>query len=225
MTDFYSENSRFYVSVDCIIFGLNRGRLSVLLARRGFEPEKGKWSLMGGFVRQDENLNDAAMRVLRQLTGLSDIFMEQVGAFGEINRDPGDRVISVAYYALINFDEHDRHRVMIHDARWVDLTELPELSFDHPAMIEKALAMLRRKFSTEPIGFNLLPRLFTLSQLQALYESVLGEPLDKRNFRKRVADMACIRITDQIDKTGSRRGAALYRYDEDVYRNDHKFRI
>lgn len=225
MTDFYSDNSRFYVSVDCIIFGLNRGRLSVLLARRGFEPEKGKWSLMGGFVRQDENLNDAAMRVLRQLTGLSDIFMEQVGAFGEINRDPGDRVISVAYYALINFDEHDRDRVMLHDARWVDLAELPELSFDHPAMIEKALSMLRRKFSTEPIGFNLLPRLFTLSQLQALYESVLGEPLDKRNFRKRVADMACIEITDQIDKTGSRRGAALYRYNEDVYRNNHKFRI
>lgn len=225
MTDFYSDNSQFYVSVDCIIFGLNRGRLSVLLTRRGFEPEKGKWSLVGGFVRHDENLIDAAKRVLLQLTGLSDVFMEQVGAFGEINRDPGDRVISVAYYALVNFDEHDRARVMLHDACWVDLAELPELSFDHPAMIQMALAILRRKFSTEPIGFNLLPRLFTLSQLQALYESVLGEPLDKRNFRKRVAEMDCIEMTPLIDKSGSRRGAALYRYNDAVYRNNHKFRI
>ena len=151
--------------------------------------------------------------------------MEQVGAFGEVDRDPGERVVSVAYYALINFDEYDRLKVMEHNAQWISINDMPLLGFDHPQMIEKARELMRQKVSHEPIGFNLLPKLFTLTQLQGLYETILGEPIDKRNFRKRISEMNCIEKTDQIDKTRSRRGAALYKFNDRTYRRDQKFRI
>ncbi len=225
MTEFYKNNPRFFIGVDCIIFGLNKGELSILLAKRQFEPEKGKWSLMGGFVKDGESVDDAAKRVLVELTGLEDVYMEQVGAFGEVDRDPGERVVSVAYYALINFDEYDRLRVMEHNAQWISINDMPPLSFDHPQMIAKARELMRQKVSHEPIGFNLLPKLFTLTQLQSLHETILGETVDKRNFRKRISDMDCIEKTDQIDKTGSRRGAALYKFNDRIYKRDPKFKI
>lgn len=223
--NFYSENPRFYIAVDCIIFGLVEGRLCLLLTKRDFEPEKGKWSVMGGFVQEGESVDDAAKRVLLELTGLNDVYMEQVGAFGAVDRDPGERVISVAYYALINFDEYDRIRVMEHNAQWISIHEMPQLGFDHPSMIEKARELIRRKLTHEPIGFNLLPKLFTLTQLQSLYETILGENIDKRNFRKRIAENCCIEKTDQIDKTSSRRGASLYKFNDRAYRRDPKFKI
>lgn len=125
MTEFYKNYPRFFIAVDCIIFGLNKGELSILLAKRSFEPEKGKWSLMGGFVKQGESVDDAAKRVLVELTGLEDVYMEQVGAFGEVDRDPGERVVSVAYYALVNFDEYDRLKVMEHNAKWISINDIP----------------------------------------------------------------------------------------------------
>lgn len=225
MTEFYGHNPRFHVGVDCIIFGLNAGKLSVLLTKRQFEPEKGKWSLMGGFVQNGESVDDAARRVLYQLTGLDNVFMEQVGAFGAVDRDPGERVISIAYFALLGLDDFDFDSVSRHHAVWVGINELPELGFDHPQMIERALFTMRRKFSTEPIGFNLLPKMFTLSQFQSLYETILGETIDKRNFRKRVAELECIEKTEFIDKTGSRRGAALYTFNDSVYHSHPKFKI
>ncbi|MDE6449905.1 MAG: NUDIX domain-containing protein [Muribaculaceae bacterium] len=212
MTTYYSDSDRFIVSVDCVIFGLNHSRLSLLLARRRFEPEMGRWSLMGGFVRAGESVDNAAKRVLLELTGLDDVYMQQVGTFGDVNRDPGARVISVAYCALINFDEHDRLRVASHDAQWVELDSLPELGFDHSEMVAKALSFIKQSLATEPIAFSLMPRFFTLTQLQQLYEAVAGESIDKRNFRKRVAENPCVEKTEMIDKTTSRRGAALYRY-------------
>ena len=212
MTTYYNDCDQFIVSVDCVIFGLNRSRLSLLLTRRGFEPEMGRWSLMGGFVRAGESVDDAAKRVLRELTGLDDVYMQQVGTFGRVDRDPGARVISVAYCALINFDEHDRVRVSTHNAKWVELDRLPQLLFDHDEMIDDALSYIKQRFTVEPIAFSLMPRYFTLTQLQQLYETVLGEQLDKRNFRKRVAENPCIEKTELIDKTLSKRGAALYRY-------------
>lgn len=212
MTTYYSDSDRFIVSVDCVIFGLNHSRLSLLLARRRFEPEMGRWSLMGGFVRASESVDNAAKRVLLELTGLDDVYMQQVGTFGDVNRDPGARVISVAYCALINFDEHDRLRVASHDAQWVGLDNLPELGFDHSEMVAKALSFIKQSLATEPIAFSLMPRFFTLTQLQQLYEAVAGESIDKRNFRKRVAENPCVEKTEMIDKTTSRRGAALYRY-------------
>jgi ADP-ribose pyrophosphatase YjhB (NUDIX family) len=223
--NYYRENPKFYVGIDCIIFGFKNGKLSLLLLKRNFEPSKGKWSLMGGFVQKDESTDDAAKRVLGELTGLDKVYMEQVGAFGEVERDPGERVISVAYYALINIDDYDRELVQSHNAYWADINELPTLIFDHREMVDKARNMMKQKASNKPIGFNLLPKLFTLTQLQTLYEAIYGEAMDKRNFRKRVAEMEFIEQTDEIDKTGSKRGARLYRMNSDVYRKTRKFKI
>ena len=180
---------------------------------------------MGGFVQEDESVDDAAKRVLNELTGLEDVYMEQVKAFGAIDRDPGERVVSIAYYALININEYDKESVQQHNAFWVNINELPALIFDHPQMVEQARKLMQQKASTEPIGFNLLPKLFTLSQLQSLYEAIYGENIDKRNFRKRIAEMDYIEKTDKIDKTGSKRGAALYQFNEKAYRKAPKFKL
>lgn len=225
MTNYYSHNPKFYVAVDCIIFGFSQGELSILLLKRNFEPAKGQWSLMGGFVQENESVDSAAKRVLAELTGLTEVYMEQVGTFGEIERDPGERVISIAYYALLNINESDRESVQKHNAFWVNINELPQLIFDHPQILAQARERMRMKASSEPIGFNLLPKLFTLSQLQSLYEAIYGEEIDKRNFRKRVAEMDYIEKTDKIDKSGSKRGAALYKFNNRVYRKDPKFKL
>ena len=225
MNNYYSSNPRFYVGIDCIIFGFSDDELHLLLLKRNFEPARGEWSLMGGFVQEGESVDDAAKRVLAELTGLDHVYMEQVGAFGDVHRDPGGRVVSVAYYALVNVKEYDRELVQRHNAFWVNINELPPLIFDHEEMVRQARVLMQRKASTEPIGFSLLPRLFTLSQLQSLYEAIYGEPLDKRNFRKRIAEMNCIEKTDKIDKTGSKRGAALYRFNEKAYRKTQKFKL
>ena len=225
MNKYYSSNPTFYVGIDCIIFGFNEGELNLLLLKRNFQPAMGEWSLMGGFVQQGESINDAAKRVLTELTGLENVYMEQVGAFGEVERDPGERVISIAYYALININEYDRELVRQHNAYWVNINELPPLIFDHPQMVKQARELIQQKSSTEPIGFNLLPKLFTLSQLQSLYEAIYGEQIDRRNFRKRIAEMDYIEKTDKIDKTGSKRGAALYKFNEKAYRKAPKFKL
>lgn len=222
MFEFYGNNPRFHVGVDCIIFGIDNGKLSILLTRRHFQPQMGKWSLMGGFVQSGESVDDAAKRVLCQLTGLDNVFMEQVAAFGEVDRDPGERVVSIAYYALLGSEEFDPCRLQLHDAHWMAIDQLPELVFDHKLMINKAIQIMRSKLSSEPIGFNLLPKLFTLTQLQSLHEAILGEPIDKRNFRKRIADTPCIEKTNLIDKNGSRRGATLYRYNNRKFNNSFK---
>ena len=222
---YYSSNPAFYVGIDCIIFGFYEGEISLLLLKRNFEPAMGEWSLMGGFVQNNESVDDAAKRVLHELTGLENVYMEQVGAFSAIDRDPGERVISVAYYALININEYDRKQVQKHNAYWVNINELPPLIFDHPEMVEKARELMKQKASVEPIGFNLLPKLFTLSQIQSLYEAIYGETMDKRNFRKRVAEMDYIEKTDKIDKLGSKRGAALYKFNSKAYRKDPKFKL
>ena len=225
MSNYYSSNPKFHVGIDCIIFGFHNGELHLLLLKRNFEPAKGQWSLPGGFVQENESVDDAAKRVLNELTGLCEVYMEQVGSFGDIDRDPGERVISIAYYALININEYDKESVQRHNAFWVNINELPTLIFDHPLMVESARALMQQKASSEPIGFNLLPKLFTLSQLQSLYEAIYGEPIDKRNFRKRIAEMDFVEKTDKIDKTGSKRGAALYKFNEKAYRKAPKFKI
>ncbi len=225
MTAYYKVNPRFYVAVDCIIFGFDEGELKLLLLKRNFEPAKGKWSLMGGFVQEEEGVDEAAKRVLAELTGLENVYMEQVGAFGDIGRDPGERVISVAYYALINVNAYDRELVQNHNAYWAKLDELPPLIFDHPAMVARARGLMKQKASSEPIGFNLLPELFTLTQLQNLYEAIYGESMDKRNFRKRIAEMDFIIQTGRIDKSGSKRGARLYQFDDKAYLKAPKFKL
>lgn len=225
VSTYYKNNPKFFVGIDCIIFGFEKEQLSLLLLQRNFEPAKGQWSLMGGFVQKNESADDAAKRVLYELTGLKDVYMEHIGAFGKINRDPGERVISLAYYALINTNKYDRELVQRHNAYWVNIDEIPDLIFDHNQMVEKARTAMKEKASTAPIGFNLLPELFTLTQLQSLYEAIYGEPMDKRNFRKRIADMGYIEKTDKIDKTGSKRGAYLYKFNDKAYQRDPKFKL
>lgn len=225
MNDYYSSNPKFHISVDCIIFGFYEGELSLLLLKRNFEPAMGEWSLMGGFVQENESVDDAAKRVLTNLTGLDNVYMEQVQTFGAVNRDPGERVISVAYYALINTNEYSHRLVKKHNAFWVNINEVPPLIFDHQEMVEKARELIKQKVAVEPIGFNLLPKLFTLTQLQTLYEAIYGETMDKRNFRKRVTDMDFIEKTDQIDKIHSKRGAALFKFNKRVYKKDPKFKL
>ena len=211
-TNHYAHLSRFHVAVDCIIFSVIADKLNVLLVRRNFEPEMGKWSLIGGFVNEDESVDLAAKRVLRHLTGLDNVFIRQLGAFGEPYRDPGARVVSVAYFALLNIAEVDADAIRQHDARWTPVDSLPPLGFDHSEMIGRALDVIRRKIITGSLAFNLLPEYFTLTQLQSLVESVTGRELDKRNFRKSISVNPDIELTGLIDKSSSKRGARLYRY-------------
>ena len=225
MTKFYSEHSKVWLSVDCIIFGFDEGKLKILIGRRKMDPGRGEWSLYVGFVRSDEGIDDAANRVRYELTGLRNLYMRQVGAFGNVDRDPGERVVSIAYYALINVKDYDDHLRKEHGVEWVSFDELPQLYSDHNEMVDKALRMMRQKLATEPIGFRLLPSLFTLTQLQRLYEAVNGEALDKRNFRKRIFDMGCIENTGLIDKTYSKRGAYLYRFNNRIYGSDPNFKL
>ncbi len=225
MTTYYSEYSKVYVSVDCIIFGFDEGHLRVLIGKRQMDPGRGEWSLYGGFVGANESIDDAASRTLFELTGLRNLYMRQVGAFGNIDRDPGERVISVAYYALINVKDYDDNLRREHGVEWVNIKQLPPMYSDHRDMIRKARRMMREKIKSEPISFRLLPSLFTLTQLQRLYEAVNGEEVDKRNFRKRVKEMEFIEKTELIDKTGSKRGAYLYRFNSNTYDEDPIFKL
>ena len=225
MSKYYDDKDRFLVAMDCIIFGFSEGELSLLLIKRKIEPAKGQWSLMGGFLRENESIDEGAKRVLNELTGLENVYMEQVRTFGEVERDPGERVLSVAYYSLVKIEESDQERLVDHNAYWIKINELPELIFDHGQMVELAKDVMRQKVSTEPIGFNLLPDLFTLTQLQSLYEAIYGTVLDKRNFRKRVAEMDYIVKTDKIDKTGPKRGATLYKFNDRIYQKHPIFKL
>ena len=225
MTAYYLEHQKLYVSVDVIVFGFEENRLKVLIGRRQMDPGRGEWSLYGGFVAADEGIDECADRTLLELTGLKKLFIRQVGAFGAIDRDPGERVVSIAYYALINVKDYDEKLRTKHNVEWVDVNQLPALYSDHNEMVRQALRRMQLKMRTEPIGFRLLPQLFTLTQLQRLYEAVSRQEIDKRNFRKRIKDMDFIEKTDLIDKLSSKRGAALYRFNKKVYNEDPNFKL
>ena len=225
MTTYYKEFQKVLLSVDCIIFGFDNNKLKILIGRRQLDPGRGEWSLYGGFVRNDESLDEAANRTLAELTGLNKVYMRQVGAFGSIDRDPGERVVSVAYYALINVDDYDDKLRMDHGVEWVEVDNVPAMYSDHNKMVQRALKLMREKIKTQPISFQLLPPLFTLTQLQRLFEAVIGEDIDKRNFRKRIKEMDYIEKTDLIDKKHSKRGAALYRFNKKAYDEDPNFKL
>lgn len=217
MQNEYENHDRILVALDCIIFGFDRSGLKLLLIKRDFEPEKGNWSLMGGFLKRDESLDDAADRILHQLTGLKNVYLEQLYGFGEVDRDPVERTVSIAYYALINIREHDKDLVEKYGASWFPIDELPDLIFDHDEMVEAAKSRLRYKASHQPVGFELLPEKFTLPELQILYEAIYDTKLDKRNFRRRILSMDVLIKTDEKRKGYSKKGAYLYQFDEDKY--------
>lgn len=217
--DFYSKYPKLLVAVDSIIFGFNENEceLQLLLLKRNFEPDKGKWSLMGGFVDPYESLDDAAKRTVYQLTGLSNVYMEQLYAFGDIDRDTGGRIISVAYFSLTQINEHDSELVKKHGASWVSLSKLPNLIFDHSVMVQSALRKLRIRARTQPIGFELLPEKFTMPQLQRLYEAIYQSPFDKRNFRRKLLAMDLLEKLDEKEKATSRKGAFYYKFNQEKY--------
>jgi len=214
---FYQNKDTHLVAVDCIIIGFKDNDLHILIAKRQFEPMKGGWSLMGGFVNSGESINEAAQRVLDEFTGIDDVFMEQLGAYGEVERDLAERVVSIAYYALVDMDKFDTSLAIKYDARWVNITSLPALIFDHNKMLKDTITTLQRRAAVKPIGFNLLGEQFTLPMLQSLYESIYQEPIDKRNFRKKILLMDILEKLDEKDKSASRRGAFYYRFNKDKY--------
>lgn len=214
----YSTEDKVVMAVDCIIFGFDKEDLKVLLIKRDFEPEKGKWSLIGGFLKKSETLDEAATRVLHHLTGLDNIFMEQLYTFSKVDRDPAERTLSVAYYALIDVAAHGKELSEEFSAKWFTLKDIPEIIFDHDMMVQKAISRLRRRATTKPIGFELLPEKFTMKQLQKLYESILDKELDKRNFISKVNSLDVLIKLDEKDMTVSRKGAYLYQFDEEKYK-------
>jgi 8-oxo-dGTP diphosphatase len=198
---------------------LDNEDLKVLLIQRALPPFEGAWALPGGFVRVTEALEDAARRELEEETGLRHVFLEQVYTFGKVDRDPRERVVSVAYYALVNLSDHKVHAATdARDAAWFGVHDVPSLAFDHADMLQLALERLRGKLRYQPVGFELLPKKFTLSQLQHLYEQVLERELDKRNFRKRVLAMDLLIETDDVQRDVAHRAARLYQFDERKYR-------
>ncbi|MBP1662977.1 MAG: hydrolase [Bacteroidetes bacterium] len=213
--NYYKSHNLFLVAVDCIIFGFHNNEIKLLVHHRAMEPEQGGLSLMGGFVQKDESVDQAASNILSNLTGLENIFMEQVKVYGELHRDPGERVISCAYYALIDINAYDESLLKNHHAFWLSLDLASDLIFDHSQMVKDALAILRRKAVLEPIGFNLLSEKFTLTQLQSLYEAIYGKSLDKRNFRKKMQSLNFIEKLDEIDKSCSKKGAYYYKFKDD----------
>ena len=218
---YYADEPRYNVAVDCIIFGFEDGNLQVLFQHRTIEPFNGELTPLGGFVREEETLDEAAYRVLTERTGIQDLFLEQLEAFGDINRDPGDRVISIAYYALLNKANYDSSLLTKFNCKWEKVNDLPVLHFDHMKMMKKAISRLQDKISYTPIALKLLPEEFTMSQIQKLYESILNAELDKRNFRKKVCEMPYFVKTAKVDKSGSKRGAAIYTFDYKMYQ-EHK---
>ena len=212
------EFARPALAVDCVVFGLDEEDLKVMLIQRGVDPFKGMWALPGGFVRVDETLEAAARRELEEETGVRSVFLEQLYTFGEIDRDPRERVVSVAYYALTNLLGHAVDaRTDASNAAWFALADLPDLPFDHAAILDTALERLRGKVRYQPIGFELLPDRFTLTQLQRVYEIVLDRDIDKRNFRKKIISMEILKDTGEVEKDVAHRAARLYRFDKRAY--------
>lgn len=206
------------VTVDCVVFGLDSEDLKILLIQRDPEPYSGMWALPGGFLKSDETLEEAARRELSEETSLRGIFLEQLYTFGDIHRDPRGRVISVAYYALVNIDDHKvKSATDARNAAWFSVADTPALAFDHEKILTTALERLKGKVRYQPIGFELLPPLFTLSRLQKLYETILETTLDKRNFRRKILAMNLLEETDQIEQDVAHRAARLYRFNRKRY--------
>src|SRR4051794_16654283 len=209
---------RAALTVDCVVFGFDEEELKVLLIERGLEPFKGRWALPGGFVRVDETLDAAARRELQEETGLTNVFLEQLYTVGTVDRDPRERVVSVAYYALVKLSEHAAKAATdAANARWFPVSKTPKLAFDHGEILAMALARLQGKVRYQPIGFELLPAKFTLSQLQHLYEAVLNAKLDKRNFRKKVLGFGLLVPLNETQMAGRHRPAQLFRFDTTRY--------
>jgi ADP-ribose pyrophosphatase YjhB (NUDIX family) len=216
MEENYLNYPKHLVAVDCIIFGFDGENLKILLVQRNFEPKKGEWSLMGGFVNDKESSDQAANRVLNTLTGLENIYLEQLNTYTEIDREPTARIMSISYYALINIEDNIQINEK-YSAKWFDLKDCPELIFDHNIMVKDAVLRLRRRATTRPIGFELLPEKFTMKDLQNLYEAIFDEKYDKRNFTSKINALDVLVKTSEKNMSSSKKGSFLYTFDGEKY--------
>ena len=216
---FSYEYARPALTVDCVVFGLDDEGLKVLLIERDLTPFRGSWALPGGFVHVDESLDDAALRELREETGVKKVFLEQLCTVGTLGRDPRERVVTVAYYALVQLSDHRVQAATdAREALWFALDDLPKLAFDHDQILDTAYERLQGKVRYQPIGFELLPKKFTLRQLQSMYEIILDRELDKRNFRKKILGMGVLAELDEVEADVAHRAARLYRFNKTEYR-------
>ncbi|HTI09377.1 MAG TPA: NUDIX domain-containing protein [Puia sp.] len=214
----YPGETRILVAVDCIIFGFDGNDIKLLLVQRGLKPERGRWSLMGGFLQPTESLEQAANRILKKLTGLQGVYMEQLQAFGDPLRDPVERTVSVAYFALIDIHQYEKQLSHEYNAEWFLLEETPDLIFDHKKMMEDAKKQLRYKAALHPILFELLPAKFTIPQLQILYEGIYDTTFDNRNFSRKVLSTELLIKQKEKDKANSKKGAFYYKLDKRKYK-------
>lgn len=207
---------QFALSVDCVIFGYDRGVLKVLLIESDLPPYKGQWSLLGDLLRQQETLDQASHRILRERTGMNDMFLEQVKTFSSIDRHPAGRVITTAYFALVNVKDYQLRRVD-HNLHWHVVSDIQTLAFDHKEILQQSLLELRKKIQEEPIIFNLLEKKFSLRDLQQVFEQVLGVELDRRNFRKKIFSTGLLKDEEEMEKQVNHRPGKLYSFNQETY--------
>lgn len=206
------------VAIDCIIFGFDGKHLKILLVQRAMQPERGNWSLMGGFVQPAENTEQAAVSILQKLTGITNIYLEELAVFSNPDRDPVERTISIAYFSLIDINQYEKQITTEYHAEWFLLKKIPKLIFDHNEMVKKAKEKLRYKAAFHPLLFELLPEKFTLPQLQSLYEEIFDLEIDKRNFSRKILSMGFLIKLNEKEKENSKKGAYYYKLDKKKYK-------
>ena len=208
----YNKNQEISVAVDCVIFGYDQQKLNLLLFKRKYNPFKGSWSLLGDAPDGKNSMDQSAQDIIYKLTGAKDIYLNQLKTYGNVDRDPRERVVSIVYFSLIRVDYFNTIDLEKHNVKWFDLYDIPEIVLDHNQMVDYALIKLRDIAKTEPVGFKLLPKLFTLPQLQNLYECIYNTKFDSRNFRKKILSKGFLEKSDKKDKSSSKKGAFLYRF-------------
>ena len=218
----YTSNQNITVAIDCVIFGFDLKKLNLLLFKRRVNPFKGSWSLIGEVLENNVSLNQSATDILSKLTGLENIYLKQLKTYGALNRDPKERVISIVYFSLIRVNKLSLKIVENYDAKWFAFNELPDLILDHSDMVKDSISELRSIAKDQPLGFELLPKLFTLPQLQTLYECIYNTKFDSRNFRKKILSLNVLEKTNLKDKSTSRKGAFLFGFKENIVNNYQK---
>ncbi|OXB00560.1 NUDIX hydrolase [Flavobacterium pectinovorum] len=207
------------ITIDCVIFSFDKKNLEVLLVQHAGGASVGKWGLLGGDLYLDESIDNAALRIVYELTSLDNIYLEQLKAFTDPDRVKSTRVVTVGYYTLLNREDYDiKASISVIEAKWYKIKDIPDLIFDHNEILEFSLMQLRNRVRQAPIGFNLLPEKFTLLQLMHLYEEILGIELDKSNFRRKILHMKLLVALDEKQKDVSHRAAKLYKFDPEIYK-------
>jgi 8-oxo-dGTP diphosphatase len=215
------STNKIALSVDCVIFGFDESKLKVLLIRSDLKKFSGKWSLLGDLVLPNEDLDDAAYRILKKRTGLSDVYLEQVHTYGKVNRHPAGRVITVTYCSLINV-QHHKLNIFDNELHWHDVKSVSDMAFDHQIIFDDTIKQLQKRVQEHPLGFNLLPKKFSLRDLQNLYEAILDIKMDRRNFRKKFFSMDFLIDLKEMEQDVPHRPGKLYKFNYEKYDKKQK---